>query len=113
MFYGIRAVTPTPVSFVWIDADFLEEMGIRAWSDMPAWFPPRGSTAGFARMSNARAVAAGITFRPLAVTARETLEWFLSEPADRQRDLRSGMNPGREESLLAAWRVRNGSAEEP
>jgi len=113
MFYGIRAVTPTPVSFVWIDADFLEEMGIRAWSDMPAWFPPRGSTAGFARMSNARAVAAGLTFRPLAVTAGETLEWFLSEPSDRQNDLRSGMNPGREERLLAAWRVRNGNAEEP
>jgi len=113
MFYGIRAVTSTPVSFVWIDADFLEEMGIRPWSDMPAWFPPRGRTAGFARMSNARALAAGLTFRPLAVTARETLEWFLSQPADRQADLRSGMNPGREEDLLAAWRVRNGSAESP
>jgi 2'-hydroxyisoflavone reductase len=113
MFYGIRAVTSTPVSFVWIDADFLEEMGIRPWSDMPAWFPPRGATAGFARMSNARALAAGLTFRPLAVTARETLDWFLSEPGERQVDLRSGMNSGREERLLAAWRVRNGSAETP
>lgn len=113
MFYGIRAVTSAPVSFVWIDADFLEEMGIRPWSDMPAWFPPRGRTAGFARMSNARAIAAGLTFRPLAVTARETLDWFLSQPEDRQADLRSGMNPGREERLLAAWRVRNGSTESP
>jgi len=113
MFYGLRAVTSTPVAFSWIDADFLEEMGIRPWSDMPAWFPPRGSTAGFARMSNARAMAAGLTFRPLAVTAAETLEWFLSLPAERQAGLRSGMNPGREESLLAAWRVRNGNAQEP
>jgi 2'-hydroxyisoflavone reductase len=64
-------------------------------------------------MSNARAMAAGLTFRPLAVTARETLEWFVSEPSERQADLRSGMNPGREERLLAAWRVRNGSAEKP
>jgi 2'-hydroxyisoflavone reductase len=64
-------------------------------------------------MSNARAVAAGLTFRPLAATARDTLGWFLSEPADRQRDLGAGMNPGREERLLAAWRVRNGNAEEP
>jgi 2'-hydroxyisoflavone reductase len=64
-------------------------------------------------MSNARALAAGLTFRPLAVTAGETLEWFLSQPADRQSDLQSGMNPGREEDLLAAWRVRNGSAESP
>jgi len=113
MFYGIRAVTSTPVSFTWIDADFLEEMGIRAWSDMPAWFPPRGRTAGFARMSNARAMEAGLTFRPLAVTARDTLEWFLSQPAERQGNLRSGMKPGREERLLAAWRIRNGNAEAP
>jgi len=113
MFYGIRAVTSTPVSFTWIDADFLEELGIRAWSDMPAWFPPRGRTAGFARMSNARAMEAGLTFRPLAVTARDTLEWFSSQPAERQEKLRSGMKPGREERLLAAWRVRNGNAEAP
>jgi len=113
MFYGIRAVTSAPVAFEWIDADFLEEMGIRAWSDMPAWFPPQGRTAGFARMSNARAMAAGLTFRPLAVTAAETLGWFLSLPAERQEKLRSGMTPGREEALLAAWRVRKGSAEVP
>lgn len=113
MFYGIRAVTSAPVAFEWIDADFLEEMGIRAWSDMPAWFPPHGRTAGFARMSNARAMAAGLTFRPLAVTAAETLGWFLSLPAERQEKLRSGMTPGREEALLAAWRVRKGSAEVP
>jgi 2'-hydroxyisoflavone reductase len=113
MFYGIRAVTSTPVAFSWIDADFLEEMGIRPWSDMPAWFPPRGSTAGFARMSNARAIAAGLTFRPLAVTAAETLRWFLAEPGERQANLRSGMNPGREERLLAAWRVRNGNVQAP
>jgi len=113
MFYGIRAVTSTPVSFEWIDAAFLEEMGIRPWSDMPAWFPPEGRTAGFARMSNARALAAGLTFRPLATTARDTLSWFLSEPPERQAELRSGMSPGREKSLLAAWRVRNGSADAP
>jgi 2'-hydroxyisoflavone reductase len=101
------------VAFSWIDADFLEEMGIRPWSDMPAWFPPRGSTAGFARMSNARAIAAGLTFRPLAVTAAETLRWFLAEPGERQANLRSGMNPGREERLLAAWRVRNGNVQAP
>lgn len=111
MFYGIRAVITTPVAFQWIPADFLEEMGIRPWSDMPAWFPPRGQRAGFARMSNARALEAGLTFRPLAVTAAETLEWFLGLPEERRTDLRSGMTPGREKALLAAWRLRNGSAE--
>lgn len=113
MFYGIRAVTTGPVAFEWIPAEFLEEMGIRAWSDMPAWFPPQGRTAGFARMSNARAMAAGLTFRPLAVTAEATLSWFLGLPEDRRRDLGAGMTPGREEALLSAWRLRNGNAESP
>jgi 2'-hydroxyisoflavone reductase len=112
MFYGLRAVTSTPVSFTWVDADFLREMGVRAWSDMPAWQVPRGSTAGFARMSNARALAAGLTFRPLADTARDTLEWFLSQPPERQASLRAGLSPERERWLLAAWRVRTTGADE-
>jgi 2'-hydroxyisoflavone reductase len=112
MFYGLRAVTSTPVSFTWVDADFLREMGVRAWSDMPAWQMPRGPTAGFARMSNARALAAGITFRPLADTARDTLEWFLAQPPERQASLRAGLSPEREGWLLAAWRVRKTGADE-
>lgn len=111
MLYGIRAVTSTPVSFTWVDADFLREMGVRAWSDMPAWQVPRGSTAGFARMSNARALAAGLTFRPLADTARDTLEWFLSQPPERQANLGAGLPPERERWLLAAWRVRTTGAD--
>ncbi len=112
MLYGIRAVTSQPVSFTWVDADFLAEQGVRAWSDMPAWQPPRGRTAGFARMSNARALAAGLTFRPLAVTARDTLEWFLSQPPERQGALKAGLTPERERYLLAAWKVRGSGAEE-
>lgn len=111
MLYGIRAVTSTPVSFTWVDADFLREMGVRAWSDMPAWQVPRGSTAGFARMSNARALAAGLTFRPLADTARDTLEWFLSQTPERQASLGAGLSPERERWLLAAWRVRTTGAD--
>ena len=111
MLYGIRAVTTQPVAFVWVDTPLLRELGIRAWSDMPAWQPPEGRTAGFARMSNARARAAGLTFRPLAVTARETLEWFLMEPPEHQGALRAGLTPEKEEFVLAAWRARHGSTE--
>jgi len=111
MFYGLRAVTSTPVSFTWVDADFLREMGVRAWSDMPAWQVPRGATAGFARMSNARALEAGLTFRPLADTGRDTLEWFLGQPPERRERLRAGLSPERERWLLAAWRVRMGGTE--
>ena len=105
MLYGIRSVTTTPVSFVWIPAGFLQDLGVRAWSDMPAWMPPEGPRAGFARMSNALAMDAGLTFRPLADTARDTLEWFLTLPAGRRKDLRAGLDPEREAFVLDAWRL--------
>lgn len=112
MLYGIRAVTTSPVFFVWIEADFLQELGVRAWSDMPAWMPPEGARAGFARMSNERALDAGLTFRPLAVTAQETLAWFLGLPAERRDNLRAGLDPDREAFILDAWRVRQGNVQE-
>jgi len=111
MLYGIKAVTTSRVGFVWADPALLAELGIRAWSHMPAWQVPEGRTAGFARMSNAKAIGAGLTFRPLAVTARETLEWFHSLPAERQASLRSGLSPEREAFLLSALRHRNGFAD--
>ncbi len=113
MLYGIKAVTTSDARFVWVDAELLSELGVRAWSDMPAWMVPAGRTAGFARMSNARALAAGLTFRPLAVTARDTLEWFFTLPADRRANLGAGLTPEREAFVLSAWRVRNGSLGRP
>ncbi len=112
MLYGLRAVTSTPVSFVWVETPLLRELGIRAWSDMPAWQPPEGRTAGFARMSNQRALAAGLTFRPLALTAQDTLTWFSSEPPGREASLRAGISPETEAFVLQAWRARHGSVEE-
>ena len=89
----------------WIPAAFLDAQGVSAWSDMPAWVPGAGDTAGFARRSNARALAAGLTFRPVAATAADTLAWFRQQPADRQAKLRAGLTPEREADLLAKWKA--------
>jgi 2'-hydroxyisoflavone reductase len=112
MLYGIRAVTSTPSSFIWVETPLLRELGIRPWSDLPAWMPPEGATAGFARMSNARAVAAGLNFRPLATTARDTLDWYLTERMDVSPELRAGLTPEREAFVLSAWRARHGGTNE-
>jgi 2'-hydroxyisoflavone reductase len=95
-------------SFTWVDAEFLEKQGVNAWSDMPAWVPSIGDTAGFAKVSNARAIKAGLTFRPIADTARATLEWFRTLPADRRSKLRAGLAQDREAKVLAAWKARAG-----
>jgi 2'-hydroxyisoflavone reductase len=93
-------------SFTWADAEFLEKQGVLAWSDMPAWVPNSGETAGFAKVSNARALRAGLTFRPIADTARATLEWFRTLPENRRSKLRAGLTPEREAKVLAAWKAR-------
>ena len=107
LLYGIRAVTMSPVSFTWTDAAFLAEQNVRPFSDLPLWMVPAGATAGFMRMSARRAQSAGLTYRPLATTAADTLAWWKTEPVTRrQGELRAGLTPQRESEVLAAWRTR-------
>jgi 2'-hydroxyisoflavone reductase len=105
--HGLRAVTSEPVSFTWTSHAFLAQQGVRMMTELPLWQIPRGSTAGFMRMSAARAQRAGLTYRPLSVTAVDTLEWWRSEPEERRRGpLRAGLTPEREAEVLAAWKAR-------
>lgn len=90
------------------DAAFLARAGVQAWSDLPAWVPGQGETAGFARVSIARALAAGLTYRPLSATAADTLAWFRTLPPERQQALRAGLRPEREAAALQAWHARAG-----
>jgi 2'-hydroxyisoflavone reductase len=53
-------------------------------------------------------VEAGLTFRPLAVTALDTLEYQLARPASEQADPQAGISPEREAEVLAAWSAERG-----
>ena len=103
--YGIRAITSTPVSFAWVDWDFLAERGQLPQRELPFWQPPRGRYLNYGRIDSSRAIAAGLTFRPLAVTARETLEWHRSREAGGGFSLRTGLDRELEARLLAEWKV--------
>jgi 2'-hydroxyisoflavone reductase len=111
--YGIKAVTTAGASFTWVPADFLAANGVRGWRHMPIWLPPNGPTAGFLRRSNAKALAAGLTFRPLAVTAKDTLDWHKTRPEAEQKATMegaiAGIPPTKEAEVLAAWRAKQGS----
>jgi len=93
-------------TFTWADAAFLEEQKVAAWSDMPVWVPPAGDEGGFSRFSSAKAVARGLTFRSITDTSKATLEWFRTEPAERQAKLKAGLTAEREVEVLAAWHAR-------
>jgi 2'-hydroxyisoflavone reductase len=103
-----KEVAGTDATFTWADAAFLAQQGVHPWSDMPAWVPSGGESAGFAKVSNARAIKAGLTFRPITGTAEATLKWFRTLPEDRRSKLRAGLSREREAKVLAAWRARVG-----
>jgi 2'-hydroxyisoflavone reductase len=105
MLYGIKAVTTAGAQFTWVPASFLEEQKVAPWSDMPVWIPPAGEYAGFGSRSIKRAVAAGLTFRPLADTAKATLEYHESRDAERKSKMRAGLAAAREAEVLAAWKA--------
>jgi len=104
MLYGCRAVTSTPVQFTWVPETFLAEQKVAVWSELPAWAP--GEPLMFVDVR--RAVAAGLTFRPLADTARDTIEWDKARPAAERAKRAAGMTRAREAELLAAWKSRAG-----
>jgi len=107
MLHGIRAVTPAEVSFTWVAADFLREQGVGAWMEMPVWVYPGPDTRGFMEWDCSKAFAAGLEVRPLADTARDTLEWWKARGPDAP-PLRTGLAPDKEARILAAWKARSG-----
>ena len=101
LLYGIRAVTTAGCEFREAPLAFLEKNKVNAWSDLPVWVPGEGETAGFHRRNTARSVKAGLTFRPLATTAADTLAWFNSQTPERRAKFRAGLKAEREAELLA------------
>jgi 2'-hydroxyisoflavone reductase len=99
----IKAALKSNARFAWVTEDFLTQQKVEAWSDMPVW---AGREGGLARAKIDRALSKGLTFRPLAQTARDTLTWFKSLPQDRQSKLRAGLTPEREAEVLAAWKKK-------
>jgi 2'-hydroxyisoflavone reductase len=114
-------------TLTWVSAEFLEAQGV----SLPIWIPPEGEYAGFHRRSTAKSVAAGMKFRDLVETCRDTLAWFPGElqrrarvtkemiaeaekagkPAPQMGDpavLRAGITPEQEAQVLAAWREQQG-----
>jgi 2'-hydroxyisoflavone reductase len=107
MLEGIKSANNSKANFTWVDADFLKVQKVTPWGDMPVWVPPRGEEGGMGRINIQRALGKGLTFRPLAVIARDTLAWFKSQPAERQK-LKAGITPERETEVLAAWHKAKG-----
>jgi 2'-hydroxyisoflavone reductase len=100
MLDGMKAALHSEAKFTWVPSDFLGRQKVEAWSDMPVW---TGEESGMARTNISRALAKGLTFRPLTETTHDTLAWFKTLAPERQAKLRAGLSPEREKEVLAEW----------
>jgi 2'-hydroxyisoflavone reductase len=96
-----KAVSGSDATFTWVPWDFLEKNNVQPWQDLPAWVPDVPENQGFSRTDCSRAFAAGLTFRPLADTIRDTLDWASTFPADHEWV--AGLSSEREQEVLRAW----------
>ncbi len=110
MLYGVKAITTAGAQFTWVPWEFLQKEGVRPWRHMTVWQPPVGTTAGYQRRDASKAIAKGLTFRPLAVTAKDTLDWHKTRPEPEQRATLNGVINGlamtREAEVLAKWHAK-------
>jgi 2'-hydroxyisoflavone reductase len=88
----------------WVSEAFLLENEVGAYVEMPLWVP--AEYAGFDTFNCQKAIDAGLKFRPLAETVRDTLSWQATRPADYQ--WRGGLTPEREAELLEKWHAAEG-----
>jgi 2'-hydroxyisoflavone reductase len=69
-------------SLVWVDDQPILDAGVQPWTELPLWLPGT-EYAGLCRVDISRAIAAGLAFRPLEETARDTLAWSLEAGEQR------------------------------
>ena len=111
---GVRLGAGGNPALTWVENDFLTAHGVKD-GQFPLYVPPTGDTAGFHRCNIARALAKDLKFRPLADTAKATLDWYRSLPADLQPRIapQFAKRPGEEDwleaekHLLEAWQKQS------
>jgi 2'-hydroxyisoflavone reductase len=77
-----------------VNENWLRYHGVNYYTDLPLWLPYDES------LSSSRAQEAGLTFRPLSETVKDTLDWARGR-VDGPRQ--AGLAPEREGQLLREW----------
>ena len=90
-------VAGSDAEIVWVSPNVLVEAGVGEWMELPLWIAsPEFQAMQEAEVSKAR--AAGLTFRPLEDTVRDTLEWDAARDEAPAEGV--GLAPERERELL-------------
>ncbi len=104
-----REVSGSGARLTWVPDAFLKDNDADSTSLLPFYIPVSADMPGLMMASIAKAAAAGLTFRPLADTVRDTLDWDKTRPADAPRKV--GMPRERERELLEKYATQEGTSE--
>lgn len=96
-----EAVNPKS-HFIWVGEKFLDEHGVKFWSDLPLYIPIGVGMDGFSTVSIDKALNAGLTLRPLFDTIKDTYQWNLTR--DEKYEFQAGLKLEKEDELLQKWK---------
>ena len=104
-FYETARTTISPeAKLVFIeDYDFLKAHKI---DDSVPWVLLAGNDYGHQSVKGDKSVAAGVRFRPIAQTLKDTLAWWPSVPPARRDNPRWAISAATEAQALADWKAR-------
>jgi 2'-hydroxyisoflavone reductase len=102
-----RSVSESDARFTWVTEDFVLDERVAAWSELPLWLPEEAAPhlQGFMFISPDKAIAAGLTFRPLRDTISDTLTWYQTTRSDNT--LKAGLDRDKERALLYKWHEKH------
>jgi 2'-hydroxyisoflavone reductase len=100
-FLKCRSICGPDAKPVWVSDEFLLDQKVAPWSDLPLWMSSEEAPYQLMRADCSKAIAAGLTYRPLEETITDTLRWSSNRP--QGYNWRAGISPEREAELLEAW----------
>ncbi len=68
--------------------------------------PASGKFAGFGQIQSEKAERAGLRYRAIDQTVKDTLNWWAEQPDERRKKIRSGISSKKEADLLSLWHKR-------
>jgi len=102
-----RSVSGSDANVTWAGESFLLAENVAPWVELPLWIPTETdpSDRGFSAFDCRKAIAAGLSFRSITDTIRDTLEWDRSRHDDSA--FMNCLSREREAEVLAKWRTKS------
>ena len=109
-----RAASESDAHFTWVSEEFLLANEVKPWSEIPIGFPGE-EEINFFSLDCGKALRAGLKFRPLVETAKDTLKWDATRNKTKEEPERLlvtaqgqiGLKPEREKELLRLWHEKH------